>query len=95
MKVFHLKDGKFPTLNTSGLQFPEDYELAAEVEAEDLEVAFFLTNSIDHSWHKNEGAKPTGASARSTSTGDVVVDDNDKAWMCEMVGWRELEGVES
>ena len=74
----------------------EHYTLVALVEGEDIEMAFRLTNHIDHSWTENEGVAAKVARPRSTSVGDVIVKVNDagpgvaRAFRCEMAGWKML-----
>ena len=91
MKVYHLKSDFFPTLETGKLSFPDQYVLAAEVKAETLEQAFEVTNHITHDWRENEEVvSTTGLSRRSTSVGDVVVDNDGQPWLCEMADWTKL-----
>lgn len=73
-----------------------EYLRVATVEAEDLDEAYMLTNSIDHPWDQNpevEFLAPTRDSntARSLSVGDVLVDlDTDQAFMVDRLGFKTL-----
>lgn len=68
----------------------DDYKLVAEVECDALGETFELTNHIHQEWWKNDGVKLINES-RSTSVGDVVVDENGTVYLCESVGWKETE----
>ena len=56
------------------------------------EKAFMLTNSINDAWWNNEGVTKLfgGNACRSTSTGDMVLVGT-KKYMCDHVGWKEVE----
>jgi hypothetical protein len=79
-------------------QWPKEYILVAEVQGygryQDLDLtkdtAFHLTNTIDNPWWENVGVKSLVGPARSTSVGDVII-ENGHVWRCEMVGWEELK----
>lgn len=51
------------------------YSKVANVESEDLEMAFELTNSIDSYWGENEGVEDLTDGSRSTSVGDFMIKD--------------------
>ena len=59
---------------------------------EKCEKAFMLTNSINDAWGNNEGVTKLfgGDACRSTSTGDMVLVGT-KKYMCDHVGWKEVE----
>ena len=59
---------------------------------EKCEKAFMLTNSINDAWWNNEGVTKLfgGDACRSTSTGDMVLVGT-KKYMCDHVGWKEVE----
>ena len=65
-----------------------DEELSQE---DNLARAFRLTNSIDEGWWLNEEVKTLNSDRirRSTSVGDAVV-LNDKIFICEAFGWKEV-----
>ena len=56
-----------------------------------LELAFMLTNNIDHAWWENEEVTPMfpEEACRSTSVGDMVLIGTEK-YICENVGWRKI-----
>lgn len=89
MRVYHAKE---PTFGHGPMPaWPDGYALVATVRCHDIDDAFRLTNHIDTAWWKNEGVVLVGPPAhRSTSVGDVVVDDAGKVWRCESVGWIEI-----
>ena len=84
-KVWHAKT---PTFGLSKQNFPTDYELVAEVDTDDLDIAFERTNTINRPWWENDRVKPL-KQTRSTSVGDVV-EVNGKYHLCEMAGWTEV-----
>jgi hypothetical protein len=73
------------------------YTEVAEVDC-GLENAFDLTNHgapdvPDEGWHLGDKIRkymgnPRGT--RSTSVGDVVVDESGQAWLCQPMGWGKL-----
>lgn len=60
--------------------FPSGYVKVAEVDTDDLEVAFELTNTIDRAWWENEGVKAIVTPCRSTSVGDILVRGGKTFW---------------
>ena len=63
--------------------------LVAEVETNDLEEAFKLTNHIDRAWWENEGVKLIGEETRSSSMGDVFV-INGEQHIVAMCGFEKI-----
>ena len=84
-KVWHAKN---PTFGLTEQNFPDDYELVAEVNTDNLEIVFRQTNHIDYPWWENDDVKVIKKS-RSTSVGDVV-EINGKFWLCETIGFSKL-----
>ena len=88
--VWHAREPKFgmgghPEFND------ENYEKVAEVESENVDDVFRITNHIDSPWPKNPEVRwYKGGGCRSTSVGDVVIDGNGKRYLCEGVGWTEF-----
>lgn len=71
-------------------KFPEEYRPVAIVDCDNLEDVFRVTNHIEEDWRKNKEVLETiGDRFRSTSTGDVVVDDKGTPWYCAMIGWKK------
>lgn len=87
-KVWHAKK---PTFGLTRQNFPEDYELVAELDTDSLEVAFEKTNTISYPWWDYEGVLNliVHKRTRSTSVGDIV-EMNGRRYLCEMAGWTEL-----
>jgi len=79
---------------TEAPSFPDDYDYVADVIAPDIDEVFHLTNNIDRSWTRNPEVSATKTEFRSTSCGDVVVDENGKAFLCASVGWEEIKKEE-
>ena len=72
--------------------YPADYEMVAVVDGEDVDMAFQLTNHIDHAWWENSGVTLIGEPQhRSTSVGDVVVMGDGRVLRCASCGWDEVE----
>lgn len=84
-KVYHKIDPDFqPTVPTN---FPDGFDMVAEVVTEEgLEDVFRVTNHIDDSWWKNPEVK-VHKKVRSTSVGDVVVDETGTKHLCSLAGW--------
>jgi hypothetical protein len=70
--------------------WPNEYQLVAEVDCDTLGEAFELTNAIDAPWEENEEVTSIVNPCRSTSVGDIVVDNEGKVHLCETVGWKEI-----
>jgi len=85
-KVYHVNDDHFRYRD--GV-FPDDYDLVATVESEDLERVFYLTNHVESSWTDNSGVEAHSPPHRSTSMGDVVVTE-EGTFRCEMIGWKKI-----
>ena len=86
IKVWHAVK---PTFGLTAQSFPADYELVAEVDTDDLDVAFERTNTIHGPWWENESVLAI-KQTRSTSVGDVL-EVGDKHYKCEPIGWTELK----
>jgi len=72
-------------------EFPSEYKLVATVECADLEDVFRITNHIDEDWTKNpEVTELFHNRPRSTSVGDVVIDEDGYHFYCDQVGWKEI-----
>ena len=68
--------------------------LVAEVDTDDLDEAFRLTNNITHLWVINKGVRAVeSVQHRSTSVGDLL-EWNDKIYVVESFGFRELTSEE-
>jgi hypothetical protein len=72
--------------------YPDDYVMVAVVEGDSVDMAYQLTNHIDHAWWENAGVTLIGEPEhRSTSVGDVVVMDDGRVLRCANCGWDEME----
>jgi hypothetical protein len=72
--------------------YPEDYVMVAVVEGDSVDMAYQLTNHIDHAWWENAGVTLIGEPEhRSTSVGDVIVMDDGRVLRCANCGWDEVE----
>ena len=73
-----------------------EYEEVAEVDTHDKETAFRLTNHIEHNWTFNEGVRidlEKTDQLRSTSVGDLMIDDNGDRWIVAPVGFKRLDPI--
>jgi hypothetical protein len=91
LKVYQAKN---PTFGMGGHpEFNEqNFDLVAELTGEHLDDAFHLTNHIDRDWTERvrEGFIVVKKDSRSTSVGDVVVQDG-IPYRCENRGWKEIK----
>lgn len=87
-EVYHAKNPTFG-FGTSPVTWPDDFDLVALVDGDDLDDAFERTNNIDTPWMENVGVKVVKPS-RSTSAGDVVVDSHGDVFVCLPLGWRQV-----
>lgn len=87
IQVFHAIKPTFGLSYLPEPKFPADFELVAEVDTDNLDEAFRLTNHIDQSWYENEDVK-TIKKSRSTSVGDVIVVSG-SAYRCKSLGWEK------
>lgn len=88
-KVFQAIQPNFGVPVLPDPEWPDGYELVAEVESDDLDDIFRLTNHIDHAWYENEGVV-VHKQARSTSVGDIVETSNG-LFRCMFVGWEKFD----
>ena len=93
MKVFHACK---PTFGVTGHRsWPDEYELVAQVIAEDdPDTAFTLTQHLDDPWWEQSAVERViDRDVRSTSVGDVVVLSDGRAMRVEDCGWHAVNGV--
>lgn len=67
------------------------YTEVAHLEAETIDEVFPLTNHIESDWTMGEAIRAVVVPARSTSMGDIVLDEDGGLFSCAMVGWKPLE----
>lgn len=89
-QVFHDKD--FNPVQTRDRVFPDDFLLVANVDTDNLEDVFRLTNHIDSAWWTNPGVHHL-VESRSTSTGDVVVQSDGTVFVVRSMGWSKVGQV--
>lgn len=71
------------------------YRKVAEIEGHDISDVFRLTQNIDESWaeQNHPGVLPIGNSpARSTSVGDVIIDDDGLVHAVASIGLITVSG---
>ena len=94
-KVYHTKDFMLNSLlhfDVDGyVPDKDDYKEVAVVDCNELGNVFELTNHIDHAWTENPECKVLSEKCRSTSVGDLVYDRKNKLYMCDSIGWEEVE----
>lgn len=86
-RVYHAKTPSF--LPDAG-NWPDGYQAVAEVEGTCLDDVFLRTNSNDTPWWENIGVKLLAENPRSTSVGDVVIDERGRVFLCDVIGWQEI-----
>ena len=71
------------------------FTLVAVVSADSLDEVFYFTNHVDQDWTTWENVNMhVEGRVRSTSVGDVVVDNDGQPWLCAQAGWTKLIGKE-
>ena len=88
--VYHAKEmprifGTYPAFNL------DNYEEVAVVDVRDVDDVFAVTNHRESDWTTNKEVISSNSRCRSTSVGDVVVDnDYGRAWRCMPHGWETV-----
>lgn len=101
MKVYHLTDKAREEVGTMSWikedhstvdDFSKNFDLVAYIDdIDDVEKAFFLTNTIENYWWDNENVtKGEKDGYRSTSVGDVVKLSDGTFYMVGGSGWDEV-----
>lgn len=70
-------------------KYVNDFEYVADVDTNDMNEAYQLTNSIEWYWGENEGVEEYGEKHRSTSVGDIFVCE-DGVYAVAMTGFKLL-----
>ena len=71
--------------------FPQDYKKVADVKANNIDDVYSSTNSFEEFWGNNENVTVFGDKKyRSTSMGDIIVDENNNVFRCAFIGWDNL-----
>ena len=68
---------------------PEELVKVAEVETDDLDVAYRQTNHIDTAWYENADVVAYNRDARSTSVGDVL-ELNGERYVVAVAGFLKI-----
>jgi 6-phosphogluconate dehydrogenase len=63
----------------------DKYDYVAEVEAENAQDIFIMLNNDEIT------KEPQLANLRSMMVGDIVIDSNNKGYICRPIGWQEFE----
>ncbi len=66
------------------------YEMVATVDVEHLEAAWTATQNIDTSWTDAENVQAVSSQQRSSVVGDVFVSQDRRAFVVDVVGFKEL-----
>ena len=96
IKVYHAISSRFFDDGQSNVERSNLHQVA-EVETDDLEVAYERTNTIHTSWWENTGVRFLGSpeygmeGCRSTSVGDVLETQDGKFHIVASVGFRNVE----
>jgi len=104
IQVFHANNEAFRDLNLSlRSQMAKKvwahwqaghYSLVSNVDCVELGDAYARTNNIDNAWIKNEGVTPVyNVPQRSTSVGDILVDNDETVWFVASFGFEKVEEV--
>lgn len=85
ISIFHASPPDFSARQPEGTK----YHHVADVDTNDIELAYELTNSIDAPWWGNQLVNKTftGKGTRSTSVGDLAI-HNGITYRCESFGWK-------
>jgi len=86
ISIFH--NQKFLSYEMTKKINSDDLVLVAEVDTDDLEEAYKLTNHIDCNWSNNKKVK-TIQRSRSTSMGDVLIYNNQR-YVVAMFGFEKI-----
>lgn len=87
IKVFHETEPKFGMGSSA---WPDGFTHVADVDTDDLEVAYGLTNHVVGAWTANKEVTPHGTKFRSTSVGDRMQTEDGKLWQVDDFGFSEV-----
>jgi hypothetical protein len=89
-KVYHAIE---PTFGFGPIPaWPDEYVMVAEVDSDEPDAVYELTNTTNHLWWENLGVHPAfvGEGVRSTSVGDVLIMPDGKILQCADIGWDNI-----
>lgn len=66
------------------------YEHVATLDALNENAIYIRTNSITESWSAKPENGAFSPEQRSTSVGDLIIDERDVMMSCQVVGWKEV-----
>lgn len=101
VKVAHIiaKDAEGRTLRPAEAVYPADYEVVAEVEIDYgevfaivLDAVYNTTQHINDDWCTFDAVTMlVERPCRSTSHGDVLIEEDGTKWFCDRIGWKEIK----
>lgn len=98
-KVYHdinptFGRNKSPEFNSSNYEKVADLDITGRNRC-DVEEAYVDTNHITCDWTTNKSVLwHKDGHLRSTSVGDVIIDQSGEGFLCEFIGWKSLGKVE-
>jgi len=99
--IYLLQDTCFPSIRRTPAEAREmldlpwpvnPYRLTAVIQADNLELAFALTNTIGHDWFTNPEIVAHYAD-RSASVGDIFIDNNGHCHLTMSAGFMPIDRV--
>ena len=94
-EIWHAKHPTF--MDSKPRKFPDEFTHVADLDVADREEAFHDSNNLDRDWTKNSSVLKVHVPTplRSTSVGDVVLIPGRGTYLCQSVGWKLLDGLDS
>lgn len=89
MKIYHSNRLHTP-YDDEPINFPEEYTLVAIVETNDVDEAYKMTQHLGLNWGENPKVTLINPS-RSSTYGDVFVNDDGVEWFCDLYGWIRVK----
>lgn len=87
-KILHANHGNFFADELS----INDYTHVASVQCQTLDDVFHITQNLYKNWTKNNGVLHSIGELRSTSVGDIIIEEGTgKMFMVENIGFREVK----
>jgi len=90
--IFHAIHPTFSTVEKPNFH-SKDFVRVAEIEVDSIYDVFRVTQHMDRAWTTNPQVVfvyYNNRGNRSTSVGDIAVDENNVAHLCEPFGWSVL-----
>ena len=89
-KVYHATKPNFRSNGNLSKRSGIRFQLVADVETDDLNLAFRLTNDVGWNWWLNPEVSAYVKPCRSTSVGDVIVLPNGEAYVVLACGFGRI-----